>query len=225
MPGPTNKPDTTSNAREAARSAVACVNVALPASVVEYDEATQTATIKVVPCFRRKDPAQGGAVVCYDPPDVPGVPVAFPGGGGYSITWPLEAGHTGVLLICDRSLDEWKSQGGTRTEPQDPRRHNLTDGVFIPGVRSPSSPLESSAYDSAAMVVAGDAIKLGSSSATQRPLQGVAFLTDLQAALPELIAAATALGIPTPNSATLLARITTSLASQAPYLATKVEVE
>jgi hypothetical protein len=66
---------------------------------------------------------------------------------------------------------------------------------------------------------------LGSSSASQPPLQGTAFLTALQAALPELIAAATALGIPTPNSAALLANIATSLSARAPYLATKVEVE
>jgi hypothetical protein len=212
--------------REAARAAVACVNVALPATVVSYDEATQSATVRPVPCFRRKDPAQGNAVVCYRPPDVPGVPVLFAGGASWSIVGPLAEGDPGLLVICDRSTDEWRATGGATVEPQDPRRHNLTDGIFIPGLRSPAAALESSAYSATHQVLAlAQGVKLGSSSASQPPLQGTAFLTALQAALPELIAAATALGIPTPNSAALLANIATSLSARAPYLATKVEVE
>lgn len=223
MADPT-RPTFTDNVREAARSAVAGVNVALPATVVSYDAVTQTATIRVVPCFRRKDPSQGGAVVCYSPPDVPGVPVAFPGAGDWSITWPLAAGDSGVLLVCDRSTDEWRSEGGTRTEPQDPRRHNLTDGVFLPGARSPAEALAAAGYDASALVIAGSGIKLGSSSADERVILGDEFLTDLQAVLTELAAIA-ALGFPVVNTVAMAASIATSLASDAPYLSGTVEVE
>lgn len=181
MPGPTSSPDTTSNVREAARAAVAGVNVALPATVVAYDEATQLATVKLVPCFRRRDPSQGGAVVCYDPPDLPGVPVAFPGAGDWSITWPLAAGDAGLVVFADRSLSEWKATGADRTEPQDPRRHDLTDAVFVPGLRSPADALPAAAVDASALVIRGATIKLGSSAAADAVALASKVDTQLQA--------------------------------------------
>jgi len=180
-------PSATTNTQAAAKAATAVVNVCLPASVLSYDEATQTATVRLVPRFRRQDPAQGNAVVPYDPPDVPSVPVAFPGGGDYSITWPLAAGDTGYLVVADRSIDEWKANGGTRTEPQDPRRHYLSDGIFVPGVRSPAQPLEGDALASDGLVVRATTklvvdcpdVRLGSDSATK----GVALGPDVHTQL------------------------------------------
>jgi len=58
---------------------------------------------------------------------------------------------------------------------------------------------------------------------TEALLMSVSFLTALAAALPELMAAATAWGIPTTNTATLLSNIATSLGAGAPYLSTVTE--
>lgn len=161
-----SRPAEIRNMKEAARSAVACVNVCLPATVVDYDDTTQKASVKLVPRFRRKDAANGNQIVCYDPPNISGVPVAFPGAGEFSITWPLAAGDTGYVVFSDRSMDEWLSSGASRTEPQDIRRHNITDAIFVPGMRPFSDALGSEAIDSSALVITGDCIKLGSSSAS-----------------------------------------------------------
>ncbi len=162
MPDPTNTPTALDNEREAARGATALVNVQLPATVVRYDPVTQQVEVKIVPCFRRKDATQGNAVVCYDPPPIPNIPVAFPGAGGISITWPLAVGDIGLLTICDRSIDEWKSTAADRTTPEDPRRHNLADGVFIPGLRSPAVPLTGDAVDPTGLVLTAPKVVINS---------------------------------------------------------------
>lgn len=195
---PTSQPNATTNVREAARGAVARVNVCLPATVVGYDETTQLASVRVVPCFRRRNPANGGAVECYAPPDVHGVPVAFPGGGDFSITWPLAAGDSGHIVVSDRSMDEWKATAEARTEPQDIRRHDLSDAIFVPGVRSPSAPLQGDAVQSDGMVVSGpivvlrsDDVRLGSKTAAQ----AVALAPPVEADLGTLKSALAAAGV------------------------------
>ena len=56
----------------------------------------------------------------------------FPGAGGYRITFPVAEGDTGLLLFAESSLDKWLVSGGT-VDPEDDRRHDLTDAVFLPG--------------------------------------------------------------------------------------------
>jgi len=60
---------------------------------------------------------------------------------------------------------------------------------------------------------------------TEPVILGTTFLTDLASALPELQAAATALGLPTVNTATLIANIATALGAGAPYLSTVTATE
>lgn len=224
MPGPTN-PTATTNLQAAAKAAKALVNVALPATVLAYDAATQVATVRVVPCFRRRDPEQGGKVVCYAPPDLPQIPVAFPGGAGFALTWPLAVGSTGLLVVSDRSLDEWKSTGDARTEPQDARRHSLADGVFVPGLRSPADPLtgtqlaaDAAVLSGAKVVLQSDDTRLGAASATQAVALGPlveAQLTALAAAVQAAAAAATGAVVPgdggTAGAAAFAAALTTAL--------------
>ena len=162
MPGPTTTPDRTATAQTIAAGERALVNVALPATVVSYNQVNQTATVQIVPCFRRRDPADNNQIRCYRPPQIPNVPVRFDGSGPFSQTYPLAVGDTGILRICDRSIDEWKATAAVTTVPQNPRRHNLTDGVFEPGHRSPADPLPASAFVSGGMAITGPKVVINS---------------------------------------------------------------
>ena len=153
----------TSNLLEAGRAAVAGVNVCLPATVVSYDHDSQRAVVQVVPAFLRR---LAGAVVVDGHPIVPGVPVVFMGASDYSDTWPLSVGDPGLLLFCDRSIDEWLSTGAAKTEPQDRRRHDINDGVFIPGHRPFADPVPASGLNASARVIRAPALQLGDSTAT-----------------------------------------------------------
>lgn len=57
---------------------------------------------------------------------------------GMSITLPLQPGDEGLLIVADRSIDNWQVASGVQAvaEPVSPRHHNLTDALFIPGAIS-----------------------------------------------------------------------------------------
>lgn len=59
-------------------------------------------------------------------------PILWPGGGGFLLTFPLQAGVSeGLLVFSSRGIDAWWLQGGV--QPQiDLRQHDLSDGFFLP---------------------------------------------------------------------------------------------
>lgn len=74
-------------------------------------------------------------------PIILNVPVEMPRGNNYSIQLPIAVGDTGRIVFCDRSLDVWKLSGGGPLNPKATRMHDLSDGVFIPGLYPSNNPL------------------------------------------------------------------------------------
>lgn len=68
-------------------------------------------------------------------PPLVDVPVSFPRGGGFAITFPLQAGDEGFVVFSERCIDGWW-QSGKASEPLDYRFHDLSDAMFVPGVCS-----------------------------------------------------------------------------------------
>lgn len=115
--------------RRLVESRVAEVHVALPGRVVAYDYAQQRATVK--PDMHRQ--YRDGRVDPY--PTIVGVPMIWPrtSGGSASLTMPVLPGDPVLLLFSERSLERWLSTGGA-DRPGDPRKHDLTDAIAIPGL-------------------------------------------------------------------------------------------
>lgn len=71
-------------------------------------------------------------------PIIPDVPVVFPFAtvSGFSVTVPVEVGGQVLVVIADRSIDEWQSSGasGRPVESTTPRKHDLTDAIAILGI-------------------------------------------------------------------------------------------
>ena len=78
----------------------------------------------------------GGALYAQKAlPEIRDCPIVYPSGGGAMLRGPLEVGSEGYIHFADRSLDAWISEGG----PVDPvlvQYHDLSDAVFVPGLRS-----------------------------------------------------------------------------------------
>ena len=127
------------------------MRVAIPGVVTSYDAATQTATVQPVVRFRYTD--TDGESKQYLPGPVPNVPILYPSGGGYSLTFPFDTGDPVLLMVADRSIAEWKATGAEDNTPQHFRRFDLSDAFAIPGGRSPADPLETDAV--------GDCMVLG----------------------------------------------------------------
>ncbi len=137
--------------RQAIESRLADVHTAMPATIESYDAATGMAA--VAPCLKRKYAASGELV---DLPVISNVPVLFPRGGGAAITFPLVKGDVVLLVFAERSVDAWKTEGG-KVDPQDTRKHALSDAFAIPGgypkANPPSACTITAAFTSTGLVV------------------------------------------------------------------------
>jgi hypothetical protein len=182
---------------EALEDGRARLHVSMPARVVSYDEDTQTASVQPILRSRRVD--QEGTSSSHQLPSIPKVPVAFPQGGGCSITFPLAAGDEVLLVVAERSMDEWKQAGGGDISPKDPRRFDLSDAVALAGLSSPSTPLTQ--VLAGAMVLAANDLRLGNKTATDFvALASLVLdrLTKLQTAFDAHMHATAAAGAPSP---------------------------
>ncbi len=124
---------------KAIRDQVQDMYTAMPGVIEAFD--WRTAKARVKPQIQEVMDSSGK----YKPlPVVAGVPVVFPGGAGASLTMPLAAGDTGLIIFTKHALEVWLSRGGD-VAPGDPRQFDLTDAVFVPGLRpfSVTSPAES----------------------------------------------------------------------------------
>jgi hypothetical protein len=106
-------------------------HVARPGRVERYDAVTQMADVK--PLVQAMDEVEEDEFLAAALPVICNVPVVFPGAGGFRMTLPVQPGDTVLLVFADCSLDRWLAVGGD-VDPGDPRAHNLTDAIAIPGL-------------------------------------------------------------------------------------------
>jgi hypothetical protein len=111
---------------------------AMPGVVLAFNPSAMTVDVQPTVMAKIKNP-EG---VFYDLalPVLQAVPVCFPGGGGFTLTFPVKAGDECLLIIASRCIDMWWYYGlvpNTYAQPQnDPRMHNLSDALAIIGVRN-----------------------------------------------------------------------------------------
>mgnify|MGYP003302300439 CR=1 FL=1 len=101
------------------------LNVCIPATVVSYDRNNNT--VKLQPAIQTVIIDEG----FVDMPLLLNVPVLELGGAGLSIKIPLQAGDTGIVIFCDKDITLFK-QEKKNTQPNTLRKHDLSDGIFIP---------------------------------------------------------------------------------------------
>jgi hypothetical protein len=114
-----------------------CVRVGV---VQAFDAATQTATVKIAQQQVTSIDPQGVRTLA-EYPLLLQVPVQFPSGGGYTLTFPVAAGDECMVLFNDRELDNWFTSG-PGLAPAVGRLHDLSDGIAIVGIRSKPRALE-----------------------------------------------------------------------------------
>lgn len=151
--------------RSAVDAVLSDVHTSIPGRVESFDWQTRKASVK--PLIKR--PYLDG--VSKPLPVIPGVPTIFPWGGGASLTYPIETGHTGLLIFSERSLDVWLTQGGD-ADPKDSRKFDLSDGFFIPGMApfNTEGPAEDNSslllkFEGAKLRMNGGKVALGNGSA------------------------------------------------------------
>jgi len=108
----------------------ATVWTALPGIITSYDADTITAQVQPAlhALYTGPDQTQEWKAM----PIIPDVPVIFPRGGQYALTFPVQQGDECLIVFSSRCIDNWWQQGGVQTQ-RELRMHDLSDGFAIPG--------------------------------------------------------------------------------------------
>lgn len=130
--------------RSALDSRLEDVWVCMPGRIESYDATKQRATVQ--PLVKRRYVDELGDTVAERLPSIAEVPVVFAGGGGFRTTYPVAAGDTCEIRFASCSLDRWLAIGG-EIDPEDDRRHNLSDAIAYVGLRDFAHPYASAPTD------------------------------------------------------------------------------
>lgn len=107
------------------------LNTMIPAKVLSYDPVQQKCIAQPLINVLLKD----GRVIVFDP--LEDIPVIFPSTSRSVVSFPMKVDDTVMLLFSQRSIDKWLSTNDTRTvNPEDFRKHDLSDAVAVPGLFS-----------------------------------------------------------------------------------------
>ena len=109
------------------------LRVGMPGTIESFDGATQLASVR--PCLKDTVVDEEGNESALELPVISDVPCHFPGGAGFSMTFPVKKGDPCWLSFADRSIDKWLDSGGV-VDPVAMQTHHLTDAACFPGVRA-----------------------------------------------------------------------------------------
>jgi len=109
------------------------LRVAIPAKITSINYAKSTCECQ--PLIRERLRMSDGKYSSVDLPLLLDVPIIFPGSSDYSITFPLSVGDEGLVIFADMCIDSWW-QSGDIQDQFETRRHDLSDGFFIPAQMS-----------------------------------------------------------------------------------------
>lgn len=108
------------------------IRVAMPGTIESFDSASQTASVRL---GLRERISLDGAEEEMEIPVLPDVPVFFPGGCGYDLTYPVLPGMDCLVVFADCCIDAWW-ETGTVSSQTEQRRHDLSDGFALVGFRA-----------------------------------------------------------------------------------------
>jgi hypothetical protein len=106
---------------------------ALPGIVESFDPDKHTVSIQ--PAIQARVRAADGSESWVSLPLLVDVPVQFPGGGGFILTFPIVKGNEALVVFSSRCIDSWYQSGGVQNQAE-LRMHDLSDGFALPGIRS-----------------------------------------------------------------------------------------
>lgn len=126
----------TSNIKQGVESRLKDLHTSMPGIIERFDAETQLASIQ--PAIRRIFVTRDGDTEILTPSDLPiliNVPIIFPRGGGFSLTFPVKKGDECLLNFCERSIDNWHETGKVK-KPGARRFHSLSDATAFVGLSS-----------------------------------------------------------------------------------------
>lgn len=119
--------------RVAIEGYLAVLWTAVPAIIKSFNAADCTCSAQ--PSIKAKQTLKDGTVTWIKLPVLIKVPVVFPQGGGFAVTFPVAIGDEALVVFASRCIDAWWQSGGVQNQIE-LRMHDLSDGFAIVGPRS-----------------------------------------------------------------------------------------
>ncbi len=107
------------------------VHTAIPGKIEKYDEDSKTAD--VLPLLSKITIKNVEVVL----PVIPGVPVIFPSGKAFELSWEVQKGDGVLLVFSEAALGAWvNSDGNKQVSPESKHRFSETDAMAVVGLSS-----------------------------------------------------------------------------------------
>lgn len=205
------------------------IHTAIPGQVVNYDASKQIADVQ--PMVKDYYYSADGALRTRSFPVLPSVPVQFPRGGGYFVSFPLSVGDTGMLIFSELPIDRWRSTG-QEAHPVNARRHGAGNAVFYPGLTPRAKALTDDGVDANLIVgkeggaqihVSADMVNVGEKNAADFVALALKVQTEFATIKTALISAFNAIGASTAANGALGAASLSSGYTPGSVAATKVK--
>ena len=136
------------------------IHTAFPGTIVAVDTVTGLATVRPTIKYVKPD----GERIDY--PQISGVPILFPQGGGQgaSIAFPVRENDGCLIVIAEQSLDFWLYGMETGTD----LKFDMTNAICIPGLfqRAPGSLAVANSTNSIVLQNGGVSLVVGSGGIT-----------------------------------------------------------
>lgn len=125
--------DDTEMLRTALDGAQARMWTALPGIVESFDASKMTVSIQ--PAIQGRFLNSDGSYSWQNMPLCVDVPVKYFGNKKFICDFYLEKGDEGIIIFSSRCIDAWWQSGGVQRQAE-LRMHDLSDGMFLPGMYS-----------------------------------------------------------------------------------------
>jgi hypothetical protein len=107
------------------------IHTSFPARVLSYDAPGQT--VDVQPALMREGTADDGGVAFDALPVLYNVPLQWPRGGGFALTFPIDVGDWVHVHCAEQSTLAWRRRGIAPCTPGLTDPHGLNGCVAVPG--------------------------------------------------------------------------------------------
>ena len=108
---------------------------ALPGIIQSFNPTAMTCTVKPAVLIPLKDP-ETADISQVEIPVLLDVPVIYPSGGGFTLTFPIVNGDECLVVFASRCIDTWWQNGGYKNQLPLLRMNDLSDGFALVGPRS-----------------------------------------------------------------------------------------
>lgn len=134
--------DTISKLQRLIDSSIAEIHTTTIGVIESFDPKTQT--VAVQPAIKKVIAVEGQTTITYTSDKYPllvNVPVIFPGGGDWFLTFPIKKGDECLIFSMERSTDNWRINGGLQDPSNYKRKLSFKDAIVMVGLNSKATSL------------------------------------------------------------------------------------